>query len=434
MDKVRAFIEENIDNVINIYDEIGYLSSHGVPPLSANLPPQFQRYQSQIESLTKFNSLLSKNYSISEINLKEEEIPESIDTLIIAGPKEEFSDWELFQIDQFLMKGKSLAFFMESFNEVQQSGQQQMYQMNQPVYLPLRTRLEDLLEHYGVNVKKSYVMDKNCYINRDRTAGEMAVYFAPVIKNENINHGKPFMKNIKEMLMIKISPLESFEESLKKNDLKLTNLFSSSNQSWEMSGRINLMPWMIRPPVNEEEMESQPLAYLIEGEFPSYFADKPVPEKPEKEEEGKEDEKNEEKESQKEPPKEEQKVVESKIKGRKGILAEGKPGRIFLIGTSEILKDNFIDDQGTSPNAIFLLNTIDYLNNQEDIAVMRSKVQRFNPLKDTKAVTRTFVKVLNIAGLPILFILFGFMIWFRRKAKRRVIQAMFLKTKKKGDE
>ncbi|KKL10548.1 hypothetical protein LCGC14_2554740, partial [marine sediment metagenome] len=43
--------------------------------------------------------------------IKEDEIPENIDTLIIAGPKENFSDWELFQIDQFLMKGKSLAIF-----------------------------------------------------------------------------------------------------------------------------------------------------------------------------------------------------------------------------------------------------------------------------------------------------------------------------------
>ena len=102
-----------------------------------------------------------------------------------------------------------------------------------------------------------------------------------------------------------------------------------------------------------------------------------------------------------------------------------QPAKIFLIGTSEILKDNILDEQGQSPNAAFLLNTMDYLNDQEEIAIMRSKNQRFNPLKDTKALTRSFLKILNIAGIPLLFILFGFYIWFRRKSRRRMIQAMF---------
>jgi ABC-2 type transport system permease protein len=70
---------------------------------------------------------------------------------------------------------------------------------------------------------------------------------------------------------------------------------------------------------------------------------------------------------------------------------------------------------------------MDYLNDQEDIAVMRSKNQRFNPLKDTKAFTRSILKILNIVGIPVLFILFGVYIWFRRKSRRRVIQAMFSK-------
>ena len=120
MEEIKAFIEGNVDNLINIHDEIGYLSSHGTMSLSASLPPQLQAMQpQQAGSLTKFNYLLSSNYSITQIDLKNEEIPDSIDNLIIAGAKENFSDWELFQIDQFLMKGKSIALFMESFNEIQ---------------------------------------------------------------------------------------------------------------------------------------------------------------------------------------------------------------------------------------------------------------------------------------------------------------------------
>ncbi len=432
MEEIKAFIEGNVDNLINIHDEIGYLSSHGTMSLSASLPPQLQALQpQQTGSLTKFNYLLSSNYSITQIDLKAEEIPDSIDNLIIAGAKENFSDWELFQIDQFLMKGKSIALFMESFNEVQPQGQQQMYQMQQPAYLPINTGLGKLLEHYGAKVKKSYILDESCYVNRDQYSGETPIYFAPLIKNENINHKLDFMSNIKELIMIKISPVEIDSEKIKQNDLKSFNLIKSSARAWEMSGRINLNPMMMRPPMNDEERKVFPLAFIVEGRFPSYFADKPLPDKPEP----KKEEQNAEEEDKKNAPEETQpEVQESKIKSVKGILTKGQPGKIFLIGTTEILKDNVLDEAGNSPNALFLLNTIDYLNNKSDTAVMRSKNQRFNPLKDTKAFTRTFVKIINIGGLPALIILLGISVWFRRNARRKQIQSEFLKKKSSKGE
>ncbi len=437
MDQIDDFIEGNIDNLINIHEEIGYLSSHGSLALSSALPPQFQQMQPQTGMLTKFDALLSENYSVTQIDLKADEIPETIDTLILAGAKEQFSDWELFQIDQFLMKGKSLAVFVETFNEIQQNANQQMYGlihavhlliqqnanqqmygMNQPVFLPINTGLEKLLDHYGVNVKKAYVMDENCFINQDPTAGEMPFFFAPIIKDENINHRLNFLENIRVLQMLKVSPVDIDREKTDANKLKVTQLFSSSQESWEMTGQINLMPWMIRPPANPDEKKIIPLAYLLEGEMPSYFADKPIPEKP-KEEPAEEE--GEDVEAEQEQP-----VVEkSRVRDTVNVLATGRPGRVLVVGSGDILKDNILDDQGRSPNAVFLLNSLDYLNNREDIAVMRSKNQRFNPLKDTKAATRTLVKIFNIAGIPILFILFGFYVWVRRKAKRRMIQNLF---------
>jgi ABC-type uncharacterized transport system involved in gliding motility auxiliary subunit len=426
MEQIDAFIEGNIDNLINIHDEIGYLSSHGSLSLSTSLPPQFQQMQPQAGELTKFDSLLRASYSVTQIDLKTEEIPETIDTFIIAGAKEPFSDWELFQIDQFLMKGKSLAVFVETYNEIQQNANQQMFGASQPVYLPINTGLEKLLDHYGAKVKKSYVMDEECFISQDPTAGEMPIYFAPTIKDENINHRLDFLENIKVLQMIKVSPVEIDKEKTDANNLEVTLLFSSSKDSWEMAGQINLMPWMIRPPANPQEKKIIPLAYLIEGEMPSYFADKPVPEKPKEElpeEEGQEE--GAEAEAEAEVEQEQPVVEESRVTDRVGVLAKGNPGRILLIGSGDILKDNVLDDQGRSPNSVFLLNSFDYLNNREDIAVMRSKNQLFNPLRDTKAAIRTLVKIFNIAGVPILFLLFGFYIWIRRKAKKRMIQNLF---------
>jgi len=92
-----------------------------------------------------------------------------------------------------------------------------------------------------------------------------------------------------------------------------------------------------------------------------------------------------------------------------------------------MLGDNVLDAGGRGPNATFILNTIDYLNGREDIAVMRAKVQRFNPVEETQAATKTFVKAANIAGLPVMVVIFGLGVWFRRHSRKKQIQMMFHK-------
>ncbi len=86
-----------------------------------------------------------------------------------------------------------------------------------------------------------------------------------------------------------------------------------------------------------------------------------------------------------------------------------------------------LDEEGRSPNAMFITNVIDFLNDREDVAVMRGKEQRFNPLLETGAGAKTFVKSFNIAGMPMLVVLFGLLVWFRRHARKRRIQRMFEK-------
>jgi hypothetical protein len=90
-----------------------------------------------------------------------------------------------------------------------------------------------------------------------------------------------------------------------------------------------------------------------------------------------------------------------------------------------MIKDNMVNLEGTNPNSIFIMNLLDYLNDREEIAVMRSKGQSFNPLHDTGASAKLFVKYFNIAGLPALVILFGLGVWFRRHSRKKRIQTMF---------
>jgi ABC-2 type transport system permease protein len=419
--ELEKTIDETVGNVININEEIGYLADHGTLPLGSGAPPMFG--QPQGDSLANLNKLISQGYSIKPVNLKEGGIPEALSFMIIAGPKENFSDHELYQIDQFLMKGKSLAIFLDSFNEIMPQGQQgMMQQFQRPFTMPVNTGLEKLLGHYGMNIEKSIVLDESSFKQRVPTAfggGERRIYFAPIIKNEKINKNVKFLQNIKGLVLLKSSPLTTDDAKIKDSGLRAIKLFSSSDRSWEMKGRIDFNPMLMSPPGNKDEFASMPLAYTVEGPFPSYFADKPVPEK--KEEKGAE----ETAESKTEAVTKQEGIDMSAVVTEGATIRKGKPGRIFIIGTSAILQDNVIDEEGKTPNSQFVMNVVDYLNGKEDIAVMRSKTQQFNPLDEVSPAVKTTIKTANIAGLPVLVVIAGVLVWSRRAARKRMIQRIF---------
>ncbi len=417
MTEMEGVINENIESLLDINEDLGYLADHGTFNLGT---PVGQEEQDPIQNLRK---LISQSYTIKDVNLKEGDMPYSPDCLMIAGPTETFDDYALFQIDQFLMRGKSLAIFLDRFKEVmppQQPGQR--LQFNQgPIFVPFDTGLEKMLEHYGIRVKESYIMDENCYrqrVSSQMGGGEKAIYYIPLIKKQHINHNLAFMKNIKGLIAIKISPLELETDLIEKYGLRAHTLFSSSEKSWETTGRVNLNPIFLRPPQSDEEQESRPLAYLLEGRFPSYFDGKPIPRREEADTPSED--------TDKEETTDEKLTADlSKIEGEGDFLAKGKPGRIFIMASPEMLMDNVIEAKGRSPNSMFIMNVLDYLNNREAIAVMRSKDQSFNPLNETEVGTKVFVKSFNIAGLPVLVVIFGLFVWFRRHSRKKRIEMMF---------
>ena len=427
-DDLENIIGESVESLIDINEDIGYLADKGT--LALDRPPAMPPGMPQTEqALTAFRSIVSRSYSFKNVSVGEGGIPANLRTLVIARPVEKFTDYELYVIDQYLMQGGNLALFVDTFNEIFPPGPQGMGMTQGPRYMPLQTGLEKLLEHYGLRLQPAYVMDQECYrqeIPEQMGGGDRPIYFAPVIQHRMINQDLDFMKNIKRLIAVKASPVEIIEDRIRQNGLTAHRLFSSSDKSWEMRDRINLNPELIFPPQSDKEMQRFDLAYLLEGSFPSYFEGKPIPEKTSSEEkdENDKDKTDAEKTTVGDQP---TKGLSSEVESLGGFIARGRPGKIFLIGSSEMIGDNIIDPQGRGANAVFILNVLDALNNRTDIAVMRAKKQRFNPLDETGPGIRAFVKAFNIAGLPVLVIGFGIITWFRRAARKRGIQAMFEK-------
>ncbi len=434
-EQLEKLIEEGTESLLQINTDIGYLEDNGT--LNLFNPMASMQRSEDPDTINNFNNLAREIYTLKAVNLEKDGLTGGFDTLIIAGPKEEFSDYELFQIDQFLMQGKNLAVFLDPFKEVMPQQNNAYMNRNQgPVYLPLNTGLEKLLSHYGVTVRKAYVMDEKCLrqpVDEQYGGGEQVFYFAPEIQQEYIDHTLPFMRNLNRLILLRAAPLELDETRIKAGNLKAVTLISSSPQAWEMAGQVNLNPFMIRKPQDPAQLRQYPLAMMLEGEFSSYFADKPIPEKTGPANPDSENDRD----AKSQPAQDIDDGIDiSKLEDKGSVLTRGRPGRLFVIGTADVLRDNMIDAGGQGQNAVFILNLLDHLNRRDGIALMRSKQQTVALLKSSRTTegAKSFAKVISIAGLPLLVVLSGLAVWWKRSQRRRRIRARFLASAAGGGE
>ncbi len=400
-----------VEKMIGINKDIGFLTGHGTCRLTPDRLAMMQGKPSN--AMNVFNSLISERYSIKPVDLKNSSIPDGLNCLVIARPTEKFTDYELFQIDQALMRGTNIAFISDSFKETApQTGPMAI----PPKYEPIDTGLEKLLAHYGIKIKKAYVLDKQCYshqLPKSMGGGSQKIYFAPMLKAKTINNKPVYMKNIKGLVAMQISPVELVKKNIDPAKVTATRLLSSSDKSWLMEKPVSLNPMFISPPLQKDKFRSYDLAYMLSGTFTSYFRGKPIPEK----ESGKKDIKD-----------DKNSAVTAQLKNVKtkhNFLETSKPVRLFVLPCSQMLQDNMLDAEGRSTNATFILNVIDHLNGNDSIAVLRSKQQTLNPVVPTTPFTRGVIKSFNIIGLPVLVILFGLFVFARRTARKKKITNRF---------
>ena len=208
---VEEQINVNLERLTDIHQDIGYLTGYGTLS-TGSLGPMAPRTE---ESLSRFSGLISRNYTLKQIDLDEKEIPDGLKCMIIARPTETISDYALYQIDQALMRGTNLAIIVDAFKEARPAGQQPFMAAQQFNYVPMDTGLEKLLGHYGARIKKSVVLDENAYKQRrspQQGGGEQPIYFAPIIQSEHINKELDYVRNIKGLIAVKISPLELVQD------------------------------------------------------------------------------------------------------------------------------------------------------------------------------------------------------------------------------
>ena len=400
LDSLESAIGDSLQSLMAKSTDIGYITGHQEPSI----------YDTQ-NGAGHFNSLVSDLYTLKELDLSKNTIPANLTTIIINGPKSEFSDAELYKIDQFLMRGGNVLFFVDPFNATQGNYYQQ------PQYLPLDTKLGKLLSAYGVNLGQNYVMDENCYTTTQQGYGKLSLPWAPLLQKDGLNASSVITKNLGYVIFLQNSAVDAKTAQADK-DLKVTVLAKSSPKSWLVSKDIMLNPLMTSAPSDKSTEKAEDLAVLVEGKFKSAFDTEPGAEPATSTGNGSAGATS--------------ATGAVSSSGNAGALSSSSrlagsvlPGKIFVAGSSELTGAQLIDESGTEPVALFVRNVIDYMNGADDLCTMRTKGLSLSTLTGKNSGAAAFTQFFNEFGLTVLVALVGLIVWRERSKRRRRIRETY---------
>jgi len=251
-----------------------------------------------------------------------------------------------------------------------------------------------LNRHYGVGINSDMVLDAQAstigivqQTGAFRMQNYVKFHYFPLVTNfadDNI-----VVKGLSEMTLPFVSSLDT-TISVPDGVSREVIAWSSENSAVE-TGTYNFDPFrrFSRSFFNRSHV---PLAAVYKGLFPSYFSDKPTPEYA-----GSDTTFN---------PLD----IESEI-----VSAEA---RMIVVADA-----NFADDRNINEtNAVFLMNILDWLSQDEGLISIRSKRVASRPLMEVSDGTKKFTKYLNMLTMPILVIIFGVFKWqIRRSGKKKHI-------------
>lgn len=336
--------------------------------------------------------LIETEYKVTIIN-SGENIPNFVDLILIIGA-EQLTDYDLFNIDQFIMnKGKAL---------ILSSGINVIYNRYSQIAIPKDSKLFDLLKHYGITINRNLVGDNESYKPLPKSIFEQLRYPVwPLITGENINRNHPIVKNLRKITLFWPSSIDISDTIKDKTEI----LLKTTKKAWAKTERMELNPTIYRYPL-EEGNNQYNLACAFSGELTSFYKDKPIP-------------KNE---------------VNPNIKYEKEKKESGKAKLVII--ANDMFLESLILEAGlaTQEELILLINSIDWLLEDFSLIQIRDKGSFSRPLdKVASGNIREFNKRKNIIIavstyiVPIIIILIAVMLNISRWQKRKKLKDEYKK-------
>lgn len=197
------------------------------------------------------------------------------DAIIIAKPREDFSEQDKYIIDQFIMLGGKVIWMIDPMDVSPDS----LATNDITMATPLRVNLDDMLFNYGVRLNRDLLLDRTCAPislltgppGNERTE-LFPWYFQPILI-PTLSH--PIVANIDPVLTEFCSSIDTVQaEGVEKTILLTTSEYTRILKS---PARVSFNIVSINPEFGESNRPFQPVAVLLEGEFTSNFENRLPP-------------------------------------------------------------------------------------------------------------------------------------------------------------
>jgi len=321
-------------------------------------------------------------------------------TLVIAKPVTAFNERDKFVLDQYIMQGGKILWFLDLVNANLDS----ISEGGPMVALIHELNVQDLLFRYGVRVNPILIQDVQCNVIPVNVAlaGNPADFRpAPWIYSPLLTApGKhPITRNLN---MIRTEFAGSIDTLEARKGIKKTVLLASSEYSRSVTAPVIISLDEVRYTPSQDQFTSKhlPVAVLLEGSFESAFRNRMIS----------------------------QLFPDTAF----GLTESGSPAALLVVADGDIIRNDVrptpqgvlisplgLDrfTQQTFGNKEFIVNAIHYLTGHGDLINLRSRELTLRLLDKARIKEdRTKWVLTNTIGPPLLIILAGILFaWLRKK-------------------
>lgn len=348
---------------------------------------------------------LRNDYRLAVFDLKQAyPDPALIDAMIIVKPTETFTEEDKLKLDQYVMNGGKLLWFVDKLHAELDS-----LMRSQAEYTAFDRGLDidDLLFKYGVRINGDLLQDLNCSKipivvgrNPDGSPNMQRVPwpYYPFLSSQTDN---PISKNIDRVLPIFPSSIDT----VKAPGIQKTILLASDTNSRRISSPAMVS---INSVKNEEDLLSfnnsfVPVAVLLEGAFQSLFANRASAALMD---------------------------AVQKTTNRPFLRQAVKPGKQIVVSDADIVTNSVSNTTGPLPmgelpfegyrfaNREFFLNCVDYLVSNNGLFESRNKTIVLRLLdKEKISLQKNTWQLINIVAPLLILAIAGAILHWRRKKK-----------------
>ncbi len=354
--------------------------------------------ETQQLSMQQLSEELQRNYNLVPVNI-DAPIDSTLAGLFLLAPREPLTEWQLFNLDQFIMNDGKLAIFANSYDVSMNNGYANQRDLN----------LNGFLNHYGLGIEKNLIIDNNsASVPVPRQQGFIRYYQqvqVPFLATlTTLNKENTITRQLDQLQTYFASSIDTTLAVEKGYDVDVLMYTSElSGRQWGPTIQMNVLKQWTEQDFPESHI---PVAAIVNGEFTSYFAESGPPQKP----------------VQAAPAESGNEAAEPQFEEYNGPFKASADGenRLFLMGDGNIGTGDFVDPRGL----LFMVNTADWLAQTEDLISIRSKVIAISPLKPVSNMTRKIVKWSNHIGPVVFAVLLGIILWQIRRHRKKAMMTL----------